>query len=38
MTQPPPSRLAVSLAAASLALAATLGPAAEVPARVPPER
>ena len=38
MTQPTPSRLAVSLAAASLALAATLGPAAEVPARVPPER
>jgi len=38
MSQPPPSRLAVSLAAVSLALAATLGPAAEVPARVPPER
>ena len=37
MTQPPPSRLAVSLAAASLALAATLGPAADAPVRVPPE-
>ena len=38
MTQPPPSRPVVSLVAASLALAATLGPAAEVPARVAPER
>ena len=38
MTQPPPSRPVVSLVAASLALAATLGPAADVPARVPPER
>ena len=38
MTQPTPSRPVVSLVAVSLALAATLGPAAEVPARVPPER
>jgi quinoprotein glucose dehydrogenase len=38
MTQPTPSGAAVSLVAVSLALAATLGPAAEAPARVPPER
>ena len=38
MTQPTPSRPVVSLVAASLALAATLGPAADAPARVPPER
>ena len=38
MTQPTPSRPVVSLVAVSLALAASLGPAADAPARVPPER
>jgi quinoprotein glucose dehydrogenase len=38
MAQPPPSHPVVSLVAVSLVLAASLGPAADVPARVPPER